>query len=293
MPVSRTIRPSSAEGRFYPAEPAVLKRQVAELLDTAPQSSTATVTALVAPHAGYVYSGSTAAAAFGQVAGQAFETVFVVGPSHFDFFSGVTVYPGDAYRTPLGDIPIDRERCRILLDATPDLIRAWEAGHREEHGIEVELPFLQHALAPGWTLVPLVMGTRTPTECARLADAIVVASGNTPVLIVASSDLYHGYDYAECHASDRRTLEGVVQLDPQAFSDGLASGVFQACGGGPIAVAQHLARRMPGSQADILTHTTSADITGRRDGYMVGYGAAAFYATPVPERKCLLSTPLP
>ncbi len=273
---SDTVRPPVCAGRFYPSDPSELKHLVVCLMDATERTATAdSITALIAPHAGYQFSGATAAVAFKQVLGDAFDTVIVLSPSHYETFQGVSIYPGLAYGTPLGEVPIDRNRAESLADVASGLIRTNEIGHRQEHGVEVELPFLQEALKPGWKLLPMVMGRQSARECHELAEAIVKTGDGESLLIVASSDLYHGYSYDACHASDRRTLEAVEGLAPVDFLMGLESNSYQACGGGPVAVALLLARNAGVHKARVLAHTTSADVTGKRVGYVVGYGAVA------------------
>ena len=278
MPISPDdVRPPVCAGRFYPSDPSELEGLVTRLMDAAERTATAdSITALLAPHAGYAFSGPTAAVAFKQVSGGSFDTVFVLSPSHYETFQGVSLFPGIAYETPLGTVPIDLKRAEALAAAAPDLIRTDEIGHRQEHGVEVELPFLQMAIKSGWKLLPLVMGSQSARACHHLSDAILATGYGGSTLIVASSDLYHGYSYEACHASDHRTLEAVERLDPDAFLIGLESASYQACGGGPIAVASLLAQKSGGRQAHLLAHTTSADVTGKHDGYVVGYGAAVF-----------------
>lgn len=278
---SDAIRKPAVAGQFYPAAPDRLQQTVDGLLDrTEPVALDGEVCALVAPHAGYMYSGGIAAASFKQIAGRAFETVFVLSPSHRDVFEGVSVYTGWGYETPLGVVPVDRERARALIDHDPECLRETELGHRLEHGIEVELPFLQRALTPGWRLVPVVMLDRSAETCARVARAITAVAQDVRYLVVASSDLYHGYSYKACHAVDEKTLASVEHLDPAAFARGLTDESYQACGGGPITVAMHVSRACGLNRAKRIAHTTSADVTGDRNGYVVGYGSVVFYREP-------------
>lgn len=278
------IRKPAVAGQFYPDSPLQLQREVDALLDRVTTVlPTGEVVALVAPHAGYAYSGETAASAFRQITGHHFDTVFVLCPSHRDYFSGVSVYTGGGYETPLGIVPIDRERGLRLIACAPDLIHETTLGHRAEHAIEVELPFLQRILTPSWKLAPLVMADRSAEVCARLAAAIIAVSEGIATLIVASSDLYHGYSYEACHTTDEKTLGAIKRFDADLFIQGLEEERYQACGGGPIAVAMLVARRNGVDTVEILGHTTSGDVTGRHDGYTVGYGAVAF-------RKAAVST---
>jgi MEMO1 family protein len=272
------IRNPVAAGRFYPDDPSDLRDQIQKCIDEVEEESIdGHLLALVAPHAGYAFSGPTAAAAFKCLAGRRFDMVFVLSPSHYDSFQGVSVYTGAGYRTPLGLVPIDQVCVQSLVHHAPDVFQASDLGHREEHGIEVELPFLQTLLHPGWQLVPIVMAERSAMICRRTAEAIQSVSEGRKTLIVASSDLYHGYEYEACQISDKHTLQQIERLDPDAFIRGLEAGACQACGGGPIAVAMHIACQNGPCLTKSLAHITSADITGRRSGYIVGYGAVMMY----------------
>ena len=284
IPADAVRRPAVA-GKFYPESQSELQQSIDALMDNAEtESLPGQVVALVAPHAGYAYSGPTAASAFKQIIGKQFDTVFVLCPSHRDYFSGVSVYTGKGYETPLGLVSIDRIRTQKLCEHLPGIVHETMLGHREEHAIEVELPFLQRILASGWQLAPLVMATFDTDLCRRLADAIIAVSEGISALIVASSDLYHGYSYDDCHTTDMQTLQAVERFDSEAFLQGLQEETFQDCGGGPITVTMNAARRLGADEVRIIGHTTSGDVTGRHEGYVVGYGAAAFYRREEKEK---------
>jgi hypothetical protein len=209
--------------------------------------------------------------------------VFVLCPSHRDHFLGVSIYSGSGYETPLGVVPIDQERVEQMVQFAPDIIHKTVMGHREEHAIEVELPFLQHVLTPPWQLVPIVMLDRSPLLCIQLAHAILAASEGISALIVASSDLYHGTSYTDCQKMDQDTLQAVEQFDAVNFLNGLETQAYQACGGGPITVAMIAARQAGAETARILAHSTSGDVTGQYEGYTVGYGTLAFYQPAIDD----------
>lgn len=272
------VRKAAVAGMFYSDSRQQLSEDVDDLVrEAGGPLIVGDIKALLAPHAGYRFSGEVAARAFKQVADKTLDTVFVLCPSHRDHFSGVSAYSGGAYETPLGIVEIDRIRVSKLRKLLPDIIHESVLGHREEHAIEVELPFLQRVLKSGWKLVPLVMGDYEATLCRRLASALVDVSGDEATLIVASSDLYHGYSYKECVSTDVKTLESLERDDPDRFVDGLKSDVYQACGGGPIATAMIAARALGADSTAILGHTTSGDVTAQFQGYVVGYGAAVLY----------------
>jgi AmmeMemoRadiSam system protein B len=273
---SETIRRPAVAGTWYSNNAEVLAREIDHYLD---QASNANLPrdpiALVSPHAGYAYSGPTAAWAYRQVKDIPYESVIVIAPSHQEWFDGVSVWDRGAYQTPLGLIPVDVDLAKKIEDADKD-VHFTKAGHGAEHALEIELPFLQRTV-PNLKIVPLVMADRSLGTCRKLANAIQKAVGTQKVLIVASSDLYHGYNYDECIRTDNNTLERIEHLDAETLCNGLESKKYMACGGGPITVAIMAAKLMGATKAQILKHTNSNDVIGERGGYVVGYGAVAIY----------------
>jgi len=269
----REIRRPMVAGQFYPDDPAMLRAQVDALLEETPiEDLDGEILGLVAPHAGYPYSGAVAAYAYRQVKGERFDVVVVLAPSHAERFVGTSVYTGKGYETPLGVVPVNGELADRIVSAG-DPIQASTAGHRTEHALEVQLPFLQRTLED-LAIVPIVMGGISVEMCRALADAVVSATEGMRVLIVASSDLYHGYSYRECLETDRRTLEAIERFDPEDLCRGMMR-QYQACGGGPIAAALFASRAMGADRAQVVSRTNSNDVTGMRDGYVVGYAAVA------------------
>jgi AmmeMemoRadiSam system protein A/AmmeMemoRadiSam system protein B len=208
--------------------------------------------------------------------------VAVIAPSHRDVFRGVTVYEGDAYATPLGSVPVDTDARDCLLDLAPELITSSAAGHRDEHAIEVQIPFLQR-LFPGVKLLPLTMLERSQDVCRHFGSVLAELRRTRPILLVASSDLYHGPSVQDCGESDDRTLAAIRRGDPDEFLSGVEKGAHQACGAGPIASILYALRQEGSPAIDVLMHRTSADVTGGDTGYVVGYGAVAL-ASPIRDR---------
>jgi MEMO1 family protein len=269
-----SVRPPAVAGLFYDDSPDVLRMNIDEYLEHAKVPNVqGTVRALVSPHAGYVYSGSTAAHAYKMVKGIKYDCVIVVGPSHRDYFNGVSIYPGVAYETPLGSIPINKEIREDLLKEESVLISSDE-GHRSEHSIEVQLPFLQTVLGD-FSFVPVIMGDQHRQMCNDLAEAIVRVAKNRNILLVASSDLSHYHPYDEAVALDNRVISELEKFDSDSFIDNIENHTFEACGGGPIAVVMKSARQLGANKAEILYYCNSGDITGDKSG-VVGYLAAAF-----------------
>lgn len=268
------VRPAAVAGLFYEISQDIVKLNIDEYLENArvpkPKS---TVRALVSPHAGYVYSGFTAAHAYKMIQGSKYDCVIVVGPSHREYFNGISIYPGDAYETPLGEIPINNEvREELLKEQTA--ITVSDSGHRSEHSIEVQLPFLQRVLGE-FSFVPIIIGDQRRQLCNELAEAIVRVAKNRNILLVASSDLSHYHPYDEAVMLDNRVINELEKFDSETFINEIENHSFEACGGGPIAAVMNAARQLGADKAEILYYCNSGDITGDKSG-VVGYLAAAF-----------------
>lgn len=280
---SEEIRKPAVADRWYPGEPEALKAMVDGFLANAePAGIEGDILALISPHAGYVFSGQTAAHAYRQIQGRKFDAVVVIGPSHGEPFRGVSVYNRGGYETPLGVAPVDVELADAII-AEDDDAHFTTSGHRWEHSIESQVPFLQR-IVEDLKIVPIAMRRSDLKLCRRLAEAIVAASKGKRVLIVASSDLYHAPDqdpqgswYDQCVRTDTATLKAIERLDPSAFHRGLIEGQYQACGGGPIVTAMFAAKEMGADRAKVVGRTNSGDVTGRRRGYIVGYGSVVLY----------------
>lgn len=275
---ARSVRPPAVAGQFYPGSASKLRSDVDRMLAAAEDVGIGDRTiALVAPHAGYVYSGNTAALAYRQVRGRTYDVVIIIAPSHRDMFSGVSVKPEGAYETPLGNAKIHGEVAKAIIEGCPDA-RADERGHRAEHAVEVQIPFIQQALGDV-PIVPIVMLDRSWDVCERLARAIHDATAELRALVVASSDLYHGASVDECEATDEQTIDAALHADPREFAEQLEDDTVQACGGGPIAVAKAYAALRGATGARMLGQTNSAEVSGSFTGYVVGYTAIAYYLT--------------
>jgi hypothetical protein len=267
-----SIREPAVAGTFYPADAGRLRSMVASCLDGENGSGAARPPgapdpkALIAPHAGYLYSGPVAGRAFAALGPGAarIRRVVVIGPAHFVAVDGIAAPTAQAFRTPLGDVPLDHDALGLLGDL-PQVALADEP-HRPEHAIEVELPFLQSVLGP-FTLVPLVVGDAAP---AQVAAVLARLWGGPETLLVISSDLSHYEPYARAQAQDETTARAIERLDAGAL------GARDACGHLPIAGLLLEARRR-GLAVRRLDLRTSGDTAGPRD-QVVGYGAWALCA---------------
>ncbi|MEE4310609.1 MAG: AmmeMemoRadiSam system protein B [candidate division KSB1 bacterium] len=270
------IRKSAVAGSWYPGDQKQLNKLISNYLNEAEKANIkGDIIALVSPHAGYDYSGAIAASAYKQVMGKSYDAVIVLAPSHRESFKGVSIYTGSGYETPLGIVPVNMEIAEAIVNYHPSII-ASTAGHREEHSLEIQLPFMQIAL-PELTIVPISIWDYSYENCHRLADAIVKAVKGKKILLIASTDLYHGYSYDDCLGSDDKTINMILAMKPQAFCEAILNRDVMACGGGPVAVAELVAMELGADKATMVKRINSSDVTGDRGGYVVGYASIAIY----------------
>jgi AmmeMemoRadiSam system protein B len=260
---SSDVRKAAVAGMFYPDDPAELRDMVADFLAQADAQGPAPK-ALIAPHAGYVYSGPIAASAFARLrsARDVVRRVVLMGPSHRVPFHGMAVPTARFFATPLGTIPIDEDAVRNVL-ALPQVVTL-DAAHAMEHSLEVHLPFLQVALDE-FSLVPIVVGEADPDDIADVLDAVW---GGPETLLVISSDLSHYYDYKTARRMDEATSKSIEALHPDEIQ------FEQACGRLPIKGLLTAAREH-GLRAATVDLRNSGDTAGPRD-QVVGYGAYVF-----------------
>ena len=278
------VRQPAVAGSFYPADPKELGTMLDGFLSKAAPPPAQNVVALVAPHAGYPYSGPVAAYAYALLKGRKFDRVVVIAPSHYEAFGFSSVYDGAAYSTPFGQVPVDQAFAAKLakLSMPSPLIKLSAAGHtpsadHPEHSIEVQLPFLQRVLGQ-FQLVPVIMGDQSYDACRALGVALAKLVAGTNTLIVASSDLSHYHTYDEAVKLDHKTLKAIEEYDYFDLSRNLELRVWEACGGGPIVATMIAAERLGATQARLLHYANSGDTTGDHSR-VVGYGAVALVKT--------------
>lgn len=260
-----SVRPPAVAGQFYPADPGRLRQQVREYVDDASlPEDLGHVRAVVAPHAGYVYSGTTAGYAF-----KALEqlpardwTVFLLGPAHRVPVNGVALGNYSAFRTPLGDAPIAVERVSEMLERSALYTRS-PGAHEREHCLEVEIPFLQTVL-PDFRLVPMLFGQVDPQD---VAEDLVDQIGEND-LVVVSTDLSHFYSYDTAQELDQDFLEALLAGDEQDVTRG------EACGRAPVTTLMEIADHK-GWSPRLLDYRTSGDTAGDKSR-VVGYASLAY-----------------
>jgi AmmeMemoRadiSam system protein B len=262
-----TSRPPAVAGLFYPGDPDRLQTQVRDLLADVAVPVNIVPKALIAPHAGYVYSGRVAAAAFAtlRTRSQTFTRVVLVGPAHYVPVRGIAAPTADAFETPLGSVPVDVEALSEIADL--DFVVQDHAPHAPEHALEVELPFLQTVL-PSFQVVPLVVGEVTPEDVAYVLRALW---GGPETLVVISSDLSHYHSYETAQRLDLATAAAIEHGDWTSLGPDHACGCLAVAG-----LLVEAGRR--GLSAKRLSLCNSGDTAGARDR-VVGYGAWAFTHT--------------
>jgi len=259
------IRPAAVAGTFYPGDPADLASEVAAYLaDVPPAGAGPAPKALIAPHAGYMYSGLVAARAYARVAPLrgVVRRVVLAGPAHRVYVRGVAVPGVEAFDSPLGPVPVDAGAIALLQELP--FVEVSPKAHAFEHSLEVHLPFLQSVLSD-FSIVPLVVGGATRDEMARVLD---VLWGGEETLVVVSSDLSHYHAYDEARVIDRHTTNRILRLDAGLEPE-------EACGAAPINGLLEVARRR-GLSARLVDLRNSGDTAGGRDR-VVGYAAFAFH----------------
>jgi hypothetical protein len=272
------VRQPAVAGLFYPGDADELARTVDGLLqDAAEYGVEGSVVSGVVPHAGYAYSGRVAASFYRILEGREYDLVFLVCPSHHVAFRGFSVFGGDAYETPLGEVPVATDVCRRLTDSDPDASFV-PAAHSDEHAIEVQLPFLQRVLPEGFEIVPIVVGNATEDQLAFMAELMLAEASGRRTLVIASSDLSHYPPDSLAREVDRETVDCYLEGDPGAMLyrtlyEPMPPGVSTfACGGVAMALVLSYDRIYPGVGTGVIEMANSAD-AGADPSEVVGYAA--------------------
>lgn len=277
---TNSIRPAAVAGTWYPGTSAALTREVDAYLDAADAAvPTGDLHAIIAPHAGLMFSGPVGAYAYKAAAAAGpFEAILLAGPSHFVAFDGIALYPSGAFDSPLGPVAIDDSLAQEVAEASP-IIQLLPEAHRREHSLEMQLPFIRRVL-PDVPIVPMLMGMQTRDTIEAFAGVLAAAGKERRVLLVASTDLSHYFDAGRARDLDRRVESCVSENDPvrlltifEQYPEG-ERGRYVACGGGP-AIAVMMAARLRGARhGRVLKYMHSGEISGDNSA-VVGYLAGA------------------
>jgi MEMO1 family protein len=281
-PKATDVRAPSVAGRFYPAEPEKLRQAIQLFLKDSVRMPIETPVALIVPHAGYIYAGQIYADAYRQVMGRHYDVVAILGVNHTaPGFSGVSLGPYSAYRTPLGDIPVDEEITSRLLSKCRDCNRDRQA-QAAEHSIEVQVPFIQ-VLFPNAKIVPAILHPPDMGMCTRFGQSLAKALKNRQALIIISSDLSHYPDSDNAAKADRETLDSIATLDPLKIVSLMHTLNFpnldtRACGEASILAGLTAAKALGATQAIAAGYANSGDVAVGDRSRAVGYGAMVLAA---------------
>jgi len=255
------IRHPAVSGTFYPSDKMELINMIDHLLDIVMVQDHGNPIGLICPHAGYIYSGVTAAFAFKYLRDREYDNVIIMAPSHFDRYDGITTWYGDGLETPLGVVEVSKDD-KILNYG----VERSKLGFGKEHSLEVELPFLQRVLKPGWKLIPLVMGYQVDRSI-ELGSNLLSEYVSDKNLIIISSDLSHYHPYEKAKQIDRHFLNYILQDKLDDLHQAHEHGLVEACGFGPVMSFLKL-----NFKSKVLDYRTSGDTAGDRNS-VVGYTA--------------------
>jgi len=299
-------RQPAVAGQFYPSDRNELEATLQRCFShAAPRQATGSVLAVIAPHAGYIYSGEVAASAFNQVdPGRSYDNIFVLGPSHHVGFEGASIYASGDFVTPLGTVKVNRQLADSLVRAHAFFSRREDA-HRDEHSVEVQIPFLQYLLKKPFRIVPIVIGTDSRELCGRIAGALrpLLTPKN---LFVISTDFSHYPSYRDAVEIDRRTAEAVIANSPgglietihRSMSGGITNLATCMCGWSGVLTLLSMTEKNPEYQYRIIQYRNSGDADVGSKDQVVGYYAIAVssnlkrapsgFLLEAPEKKELL-----
>ncbi|MBN3037806.1 MAG: AmmeMemoRadiSam system protein B [Candidatus Omnitrophica bacterium] len=276
---AQQVKAPVASGTYYPASPKILSERIKQFLEWAEvKKADKRILALIAPHAGYDYSGGVAAHAYKLIKAQPISTVIVIGPSHYVRFEGFSVYSTGNWQTPLGNVPIDTEIAQALIEYDPKIL-FYEPAFEKEHSLEVQIPFLQMVL-DDFKIVPIATGNLSYENCQLLSEALLTATKDRDdILIVASTDLSHYHPYLKANEIDGFTIDGLKKFDPQSLYYKFITEECQACGVTGVIATLLYAKAKGIADVEILKYANSGDVTGDKSR-VVGYLSAAIYANP-------------
>ncbi len=272
--VAEEVRQPAVAGSFYPASVPELRRMVKGFLEQVqPVELDGELVALVVPHAGFVFSGQVAAHSYKQLEGRDFDTIILIGDSHRMKFPGASIGNYSAYRTPLGDVSVDRTLVKKLIKEN-EKIGFHPQAHKKEHSLEVQLPFLQTVLGD-FKIVPIIMGERNLQTCKILADALLKHTKDRNVLFIASTDLSHFHPYQEAVEIDKKTISAMEKLDGDLLFKGLQRNEYELCGGAATVVTMLVAEKLGANKVKLLKYANSGDVPFGDKSRVVGYAAMA------------------
>ncbi len=279
------VRKPAVASLFYPDDTINLKRMINGYLSAVPadavreaRDNADSLFGVIVPHAGYVYSGPVAAYAYSVLRDKSFDTVILIGPSHYASFTGFALPDDSAFETPFGPVPVNREAAGEIVKRNRGLFEFMNAAHAREHSLEVQLPFLQQVLQGPFKILPVLMGSQDAGTMSSGAKALEVflKEFREKCLIVISSDLSHYHTDGDAKKMDEELIRIVQDMDAQALVRECGRGAVEACGAGPMGVLLELARLMARTKFRTLVYRNSGEVSGDLKR-VVGYLAAAVW----------------
>jgi AmmeMemoRadiSam system protein B len=278
------VREPAVSGMFYPDDPTKLRKDIETYLKCAVVPDLEeNVIGIISPHAGYMYSGKVAAYGFRMIVRKQYDTVILIGPSHRAYFEGVALWDRGSFETPLGRTDIDEDIAGEIVNIN-GIIKPNMDTHREEHSLEVQLPFLQSVLH-SFKIIPLVMGIQTSSACRELAQSLseVIQASKKKFLVVGSTDLSHYYPYAVAKKLDDVIVGRLGTFNIPGMIEDIETGKTEACGAGPIIATMMLSEKLGADHGTVLKYANSGDVSGDKAG-VVGYVSAVFCRKQQSER---------
>jgi AmmeMemoRadiSam system protein B len=267
------LRLPAVSGRFYPSNPAELTALIRQYTTADKNHTAMTAKACLVPHAGYVYSGHVAGAVYARIA--ITRRILILGVRHYPHGEKAAILSSGAWRTPLGDAPLDEPLAEALRAACP-LLREDSVAHSSEHSLEVQIPFLQ-VLQPGFTFVPVALGTAHFEDLVSVGEAIgrVLAAAGEEILLLTTSDLNHYENDTTTRVKDHQAIDRILALDARGLYDTCRNEAISMCGLGPTVAMLTALRRLGTTRPQLVGYATSADVSGDFNS-VVGYAGMLF-----------------
>jgi len=276
------VKEPSVAGTFYPSDKKELREMIEGFLSMAEKSQRdGRLIAMISPHAGYRFSGQVAAYGYKEIKDSGIKKVILIGPSHHVGFKGASVYTKGSFRTPLGDVKIDGKLAAGLLSEAAD-IRFYPEAYKEEHSLEVQLPFLQEVLKD-FMIVPILVGLPTKQTFDHLISGLAEILDDK-TLIIASSDLSHYHDYAKAKEMDGKIISAIERLSVMDAAQLFQNGEAEMCGSFPVIIAMEAAKRYGATYGVLFKAANSGDVIGEKDR-VVGYASLGIFRSPFTEEE--------
>jgi len=269
---SEQVRKPYVAGKFYPSDKDELKNMIKKYLKKAPQRKIEeNIKAIIVPHAGYVFSATVASHAYKQLKNRKYDTVILIGPSHYEYIKDAVIYKRGYWKTPLGKIKVDEEIGEKIQNSA-SFSEFSRNDFRKEHSLEVQLPFLQTILEENFKIVPILVNNPSRDKCRKLAYSIIDAIKDKRALIVCSTDMSHFHNYKKANKMDKKTIEYIEKLDVDGLYMSLKYKSSELCGSAAVITTMFFAKHLGIQKIELLNYANSGDVTGDHSR-VVGYGA--------------------